>query len=90
MKDHVNAHQPASHVRTPGRPSKPDAKTPAQRAKAYRDRQKACGLRTVKCALSPEAIAYLEALREIHGVTISEAISMAVMAVIRGEPLPLR
>lgn len=89
MKDLVDSlHLPTG--RTPGRPAKQDAKTTAERAKAYRDRQKASGLREVKCVLPPETIAYLEALRKIHNVSISDVISMAVMAVFRGETLPLR
>lgn len=89
MRDPIDVrHSPTG--RTPGRPAKPDAKTPAERAKDYRDRQKACGLKEVKCALPPETIAYLEALRKIHDFTLSDAITMAVMAVFRGDSLPLR
>ena len=84
MKDHVDVRH-LSNGRTPGRPAKPDAKTAAERARAYRNRQKASGLREVKCALPPEAIAYLEALRKIHDITLSDAITLSVMAVFRGE-----
>lgn len=89
MKDPVDVRH-SSTGRMPGRPAKPDAKTTAERAKDYRNRQKASGLREVKCVLPPEAIAYLEALRKIHDVSISDAISMALRAAIRGEILPLR
>lgn len=83
MKNLVDA-LPAPSSRTPGRPKKSDAKTPAQRAKAYRNRQKADGLKSVKCHLSPEIVAYLEALRAIHGITLGEAVSMAVAGFFRG------
>jgi len=89
MKDPVDVRH-SSTDRTPGRPVKPDAKTAAERAKTYRNRQKASGLREVKCALPKEAIAYLEALRKIHNISISDAITLALAAVVRGEPLPLR
>lgn len=90
MKDIIDVLPAPSPVRMPGRPQKPNAKTTAQRAKAYRQRQKADGLKAVKCYLPPEGIAYLNALRQIHGVTISDAILMVMMSVIRGESLPRR
>lgn len=89
MKDPVDVRH-SSTGRTPGRPAKLDAKTTAERARDYRARLKADGLKAVKCHLPPEAIAYLEALRKIHGVTLADAVSMALAAVIRGETLPLR
>lgn len=90
MKDLVDVLPAPSPTRMPGRPPKPDAKTPAQRAKAYRNRRKADGLKSVKCHLSPEIVAYLEALRVIHGITLGEAITMAVRAAFRGGSGPLR
>lgn len=79
---------PATASRRPGRPRSPDALTPAQRAKAYRHRQRADGLTAVKCYLPPEAMAYLRALGDIHAVSLSEAVALAVTAAVRGEPLP--
>lgn len=84
MQDPVDVHLSA----VPGmqnHSTKPDAKTTAERSKSYRERQKSDGLKAIKCHLPPETIAYLEALREIHGVTLADAISLAVIAVIRGE-----
>lgn len=88
MKDHADAPSSPSSPRSPGRPCKPDALTPAQRAKGYRNRLNARGLTAVKCHLPPEAVAYLRALCDIHGITISEAVAMAVTAALRGETLP--
>lgn len=89
MKDPIDT-LPAPSSRMPSRPSKPDAMTTAQRAKRYRQQQKAEGLKSVKCHLSPEIVAYLEALRAIHGITMGEAITMAVSAAFRGGAGPLR
>lgn len=70
---------------TRGRPGKADAKTPAARAKAYRERLKADGFKEVKCYLDAEHLAYLQGLCDIYGVTIAEAVTLALSAVIRGE-----
>lgn len=75
--------EPTSPTR--GRPPTADAKTDAERKKAQRDRLKARGLKEVKCFLSAEHLAYLRVLREVHGVTIADAVALAVTAVMRGE-----
>lgn len=89
MKDRIDVRH-SSTVPVSGRPARPDAKTTAERSKAYRAGLKADGYKAVKCHLKPDAMAYLEALRKIHGVTLSDAISMALAAAIRGDALPLR
>lgn len=66
----------------PGR--KPEAQTQAERSKAYRDRRQAEGLKSVKCFLAPDQIAYLSAVCQIHQVTIAEAISLALTSLIKG------
>lgn len=86
MKDPRDAYIPPSQI---GNLAKPVPKTPAQRAKAYRDRKKAEGLKAVKTHLPPDAMAYLKALSTIHGVTLSEAVALALMAALRGQPIPL-
>jgi hypothetical protein len=85
MKDPRDACIPPSQV---GNLAKPAPKTPAQRAKAYRNRKKAEGLKVVKTHLPPEAVAYLKALSTIHSVTMSEAVALALMAAMRGQPIP--
>lgn len=90
MKNPVDGQSPSSNARRSGRPAKPDAKSPAQRAKDCRERKKVDGLKAVKCYLPAETLSYLNALCKIHDVTISDAISMVLTAVIRGESLPLR
>lgn len=89
MKDHADALPAISISHRPGRPSKPDVLTPAQRSKAYRAGLKDKGLTAVKFYLEPVAMAYLGALCEVHRITISEAVAMAVSAALRGESLPL-
>lgn len=71
-----------------GRPRKPDAKSPAERAKAYRERRQRDGMKEVKCYLNAEHLAYLKGLCDIHGGTIADAIALALSAVMRGE-LPM-
>lgn len=44
----------------------------------------------MKCHLPPAAMAYLRALCAIHGITLSEAVALAVAAAVRGEPLAPR
>lgn len=83
MFDHVQAQSAPSGRR--GRPCDPNAKTEAQRSKAYRQQKKIAGLKAVKCYLPPEQIAYLSALCEIHDMTIGEAVGLAVTRLIRGE-----
>lgn len=68
-----------------GRPRKAGALSPAERAKSSRARKRAAGLKEVKCFLTPEQIAYLDAICKIHQVTIAEAISLALTAKLRGE-----
>ena len=82
-----STHLPPDLASTPhrGRPRQPDTLTPAERAKRYRDRLKAEGLKEVKCYLSPAQLAYLKGVCEIHQVTIADAISLSVTAVLRGE-----
>lgn len=70
-----------------GRPPSPDAQSSAQRSKAYRERLMAKGHTAVKCYLPPDAMAYLHALCDIHHVSLSEAVALAVAAALRGEPL---
>ncbi len=84
MKDTANTASAALS----GRLEKPAAMTSAERTKAYRQRLKAKGQVAVKCYLPPEAMAYLGALCDIHHVTISEAVAMAVARALRGDPLP--
>jgi hypothetical protein len=67
----------------PGRPPKPDALTPAERARRTRQKRKDAGLVAVTCHLSPSQRAYLAALSAIHGCTISEAVGLALEAAIR-------
>lgn len=74
-----------STCRPRGRTCKADAKTTAERSRDYRARLKSKGLKEVKCHLDAEQLAYLNALRTIHNVTISEAVSLALTALIRGE-----
>jgi len=88
MKDLAAPSLSSPAGRRPGRPAKPDALTPAERTKAYRQRQLAAGLTAVKCYLPPESMAYLRALCAIHRITLSEAIALAVASAVRGEPLP--
>lgn len=68
-----------------GRPRKTDAKSPAERAKAYRNRLKIEGLKEVKCFLRPDHLAYLRGLCDIHDVTIADAVALALTAAMRGE-----
>jgi len=75
----------AASTPTRGRPCKANAKSAAERAKDYRDRLKADGLKEVKCYLSPEHIAYLKVLCEIHGGTVADAVALALTALMRGE-----
>lgn len=63
---------------------KPEAQTQAERSKAYRDRRLAEGLKSVKCFLAPDQMAYLSAVCQIHQVTIAEAISLALTSLIKG------
>ncbi len=64
---------------------KPEAQTQAERSKAYRDRRLAEGLKSVKCFLAPDQMAYLSAVCQIHQVTIAEAISLALTSLIKGK-----
>lgn len=68
-----------------GRPPKAGAKSPAERAKTYRERLKSDGLKEVKCYLDAEHLAYLRGICDIHGGTIADAVALAVSAVMRGE-----
>lgn len=68
-----------------GRPPKADAKTIAERAKAYRERLRKDGLKEIKCYLSAEHLAYLKVLCDIHGGTIADSVALALTAVMRGE-----
>jgi len=70
------------------RARKPEAQTQAERSKAYRDRRQAEGLKSVKCFLAPDQMAYLSALCEIHRITIAEAISLALTSLIKGASAP--
>lgn len=70
---------------TRGRPRKVEAKSPAERTKAYRDRLKADGLKEVKCYIGAEHLAFLKVLRDLHGGTIADAVVLALTAVMRGE-----
>lgn len=74
-----------STVQQRGRPRKTVTKSCAERAKTYRDRLKSEGLREVKCFLRPEHLHYLQAIRDIHGGTIADAVAVALTAVLRGE-----
>lgn len=76
---------PATTHRARGRSCQAKTKTQAERAKAYRERLKAEGLKEVKCFLSPEHLAYLRGLCDIHGGTIADAVALALTAAIRGE-----
>ncbi len=42
------------------------------------------GLRSVKCFLAPDQIAYLSILCQIHQITIAEAIILALTSLIKG------
>lgn len=76
-------------MKKPSHPSRRrEPLTNAQRAKAYRLRRKVEGLATVKCYLPADAMAYLGALCQIHDVTISKAVAMAVTHALRGDVLP--
>jgi hypothetical protein len=87
MKDGTATMLPTTPARRPGRPAKANALTSAQRSKAYRERLIANGCTAVKCYLPPDAMAYLRALCDIHNVSLSEAVTLAVTAALRGEPL---
>jgi hypothetical protein len=63
---------------------KPEAQTQAERSKAYRDRQQAEGLKSVKCFLAPDQMAYLKSVCQIHNCTIAEAISLAMTCLMKG------
>lgn len=65
-------------------PPSPRAQTAAERSKAYRQRRKNEGLKAVKCLLPPDQLLYLSALCELYDATISEAIGIAVEAMITG------
>lgn len=80
-----HAAEPSAQQPSRGRPRKSHPKSPAERTKAYRERLKTGGLREVKCYLSPEHLAYLKALCELHQVAIADAVGMALTALIRGE-----
>lgn len=71
-----------------GHPRKPAAQTQAERSKAYRDRRQAEGLKSVKCFLAPDQMAYLSALCQIHQITIAEAISVALTSLMKGTSVP--
>src|SRR5512135_1350788 len=49
--------------------SRPPAQSAAERARAYRQRQRQKGLKPVKLYLTPEAMAYLDALCVVHELT---------------------
>jgi len=63
---------------------KPPAKTDAARSKSYRQRRQDEGLKAVKCLLPPDEMLYLAALCDLYDVTLSEAIGLAVTALITG------
>jgi hypothetical protein len=86
--DDSNPLPPASPPSPPrGRPRNPDALTAAERSKQYRDRLKAEGFKEVKCYLSPAQVAYLIAVCRSHRVTIAEAVSLSLTALVRGDVL---
>jgi hypothetical protein len=66
----------------------PDAvpQTDAERARACRQRKKAQGLKSVKVDLGLTELAYLNALRVAHDMTLSGVIGLAVTRLIRNEP----
>jgi hypothetical protein len=86
MANSADALDGSSNANSPvrGRPPKTDALTDAERSKAYRQRRQAEGLRAVKCLLEPDQMLYLSALCQMYEVTISEAVGLAVTALITG------
>lgn len=55
-----NETEPSANKGRRGRPSKPDALTPAERAKRYRDRKKAAGTSESKMSAIPRAMVELQ------------------------------
>lgn len=56
-----------------------------ERSRAYRARQKDRGLSAVKVYLNPDVRAYLRCVSQVEGVTLSEAVSIALERLVRGE-----
>lgn len=65
--------------------SRPPAQSDAERARTYRQRKQAQGLKSVKVDLGPVELAYLDALCKIHRMTLSEAVGLAVTMAMRND-----
>lgn len=90
VADFVETTTSCAPARPRGRPRSGHAKTDAERSKVYRAARKASGMKAIKCYLTAEQTAYLNALSQIHEVTMAEAIGLAVTSLIRGTAAPLK
>jgi hypothetical protein len=67
---------------------RPAAQTDAERARVARQRKKANSLQAVKIYLSRDELSLLHGVCDIHGLTLSQAVALAVTHLMRGEPHP--
>lgn len=75
-----------------GRPASSGLSRKEQQALAQRKRREALknqeGRKQVNEWINAEAAAYLNTIKEIHGITRAEALEMILLAAFKGQPLP--